>query len=99
MSNWNMSVKNLCIVVFLVLLLIFPLTALKDASFTGTDEMAKEVIAEVHPDYTPWLNSLWEPPSGEVESLFFALQAAIGAGFIGYFMGYWKARGSRADKS
>ena len=29
----------------------------------------------------------WEPPSGEIESLLFALQAAIGAGFIGYYVG------------
>ncbi|NLN22191.1 MAG: cobalt ABC transporter substrate-binding protein CbiN, partial [Syntrophomonadaceae bacterium] len=34
----------------------------------------------------------WEPPSGEIESLLFALQAAIGAGFIGYYLGFVKGR-------
>lgn len=43
--------------------------------------------------YEPWIEPFWEPPSGEIESLLFALQAAIGAIVIGYFFGYWK--GSR----
>jgi cobalt/nickel transport protein len=30
---------------------------------------------------------LLEPASGEIASLFFALQAAIGAGIIGYWLG------------
>ena len=31
--------------------------------------------------------------SGEIESLLFALQAAIGAIIIGYFFGYWRGQG------
>jgi cobalt/nickel transport protein len=30
---------------------------------------------------------LWKPPSDEVESLLFSLQAALGAGFLGYVIG------------
>ena len=30
---------------------------------------------------------------GEIESLLFALQAAIGAIIIGYFFGYWRGQG------
>ena len=33
-----------------------------------------------------------EPPSGEIESLLFALQAAIGAIIIGYAFGYWRGQ-------
>jgi len=40
----------------------------------------------------PWFESLWEPPRGEIESLLFVLQAAIGAGFIGYFIGYMRGK-------
>jgi cobalt/nickel transport protein len=32
------------------------------------------------------------PPSGEIGSLLFALQAALGAGFIGYWYGCSKTR-------
>jgi cobalt/nickel transport protein len=42
----------------------------------------------VKSDYKPWFSSIWEPPSGEIESLLFALKAALGAGFIGYYIGY-----------
>ncbi len=38
-------------------------------------------------DYEPWFESLWKPPSGEIESLLFASQAALGAGVIGYYIG------------
>ena len=41
--------------------------------------------------YEPWIEPFWEPPSGEIESLLFALQAAIGAVIIGYIFGYWQA--------
>jgi cobalt/nickel transport protein len=30
---------------------------------------------------------VWKPPSPEIESLLFALQAALGAGVIGYVVG------------
>ena len=36
--------------------------------------------------------NLWEPPSGEIESLLFSLQVAIGAGAIGYIFGVLKER-------
>jgi len=31
------------------------------------------------------------PPSPEIESLLFALQASIGSIIIGYFLGYYRA--------
>ncbi|MDD1764311.1 MAG: energy-coupling factor ABC transporter substrate-binding protein [Methanobacteriaceae archaeon] len=59
-----------------------------DGYFAGVDSNAGPVIEET--GYRPWFEPIWEPPSGEIESLFFALQAAIGAFIIGYFMGYYK---------
>ena len=57
------------------------------AIFTGADDQARNVIGTVAPGYRPWAHSLMVPPSSEVESLLFALQAALGAGFIGYYFG------------
>ncbi|HSO25818.1 MAG TPA: energy-coupling factor ABC transporter substrate-binding protein, partial [Methanobacteriaceae archaeon] len=51
------------------------------------DGAAEKAIEET--GYQPWFNSIWEPPSGEIESLLFALQAAIGAIVIGYVLGYY----------
>ena len=49
------------------------------------------VINELtHGTYHPWFNSVWTPPSPEIESLLFALQAAFGAIIIGYFLGYYR---------
>lgn len=55
--------------------------------FLGADDQAKDVIGKLAPGYRPWFKPLMEPPSGEVGSLLFALQAALGAGFIGYWYG------------
>jgi cobalt/nickel transport protein len=55
--------------------------------FGGADGEIQEVIGSVNPNYKPWFQSLWTPPSAEIESLLFALQAALGAGFIGYYIG------------
>ena len=55
--------------------------------FAGADDSAKDMITEIDPDYKPWFESLIEPASGEIASMLFALQAAIGAGVIGYYIG------------
>ncbi|MGB9803148.1 MAG: energy-coupling factor ABC transporter substrate-binding protein [Desulfofundulus sp.] len=89
------GVKNLCLILIVLLLAAFPLLVNKNAEFAGADDQAEKVIGELHPGYHPWFKSVWEPPSGEIESLLFALQAALGAGFIGYFIGFY--RGSRGN--
>ena len=66
------------------------------SDFEGADGLAEEAILEIADDYEPWAEPWFEPPSGEIESLLFGLQAAIGAGFIGYFIAYSKFRKERA---
>lgn len=58
-----------------------------DATFRGSDERALALIADLDPDYRRWAAPLWEPPSSEIASLLFALQAALGAGVLGYYLG------------
>ena len=65
------------------------------AIFTGTDDQATEVVRQLAPGYQPWAQPLLEPPSGEIESLLFALQAAMGAGIIGYYFGSMRERARR----
>lgn len=85
--------QNLPLIILVVLLTVFPLIYLAgtDAEFGGADGAAEEMIGEINPEYEPWFESFWEP-SGETESLLFALQAAIGSGIIFYAFGYWKGR-------
>ncbi|WP_062198062.1 energy-coupling factor ABC transporter substrate-binding protein [Massilibacterium senegalense] len=84
--------KNTWLLLGVVALILIPLIINSGAEFGGADGEAKEAITEVQPNYEPWFSSIWEPPSGEIESLLFALQAAIGAGFIAYFFGYAKGK-------
>ena len=55
--------------------------------FTGADDKAKDMISTISPGYKPWYKPLMTPPSGEIETFLFALQAALGAGFIAYYLG------------
>jgi cobalt/nickel transport protein len=55
--------------------------------FSGADDKAKDLVGTISPGYKPWFSPLMEPPSAEIGSLLFALQAALGAGFIGYWYG------------
>jgi cobalt/nickel transport protein len=58
--------------------------------WAGADVSAGGLIEQIAPNYRPWFNPVFEPPSGEVETFFFALQAAIGSIIIGYFLGYYR---------
>ncbi|MFI0986030.1 energy-coupling factor ABC transporter substrate-binding protein [Streptomyces exfoliatus] len=64
----------------------------KEEPFTGADGEAETAITELHPDYEPWFSPLYEPPSGEIESGLFSLQAALGAGFLAYYFGLRRGR-------
>lgn len=87
--GWGVS---LLLAGLVVILAVVPLLIIRDSEFGGADAAAVEAIGEVAPDYQPWFRPLFEPPGGETESLLFAVQAAIGAGVIGYFFGLKRGR-------
>jgi len=55
--------------------------------FAGADNKAMALIGDIAPNYVQWFKPVLEPASSEIASLLFALQAALGAGFIGYYLG------------
>jgi cobalt/nickel transport protein len=77
----------LLIAVLVLAPLLLPVATHLDEPFSGADGQAEAAIVETHPGYEPWFESFWEPPSGEIESLLFSLQAALGAGLLGYYFG------------
>ena len=92
-----MELKHIVMILGVIVLTVAPLVMFyghgeDDGYFGGSDDAGGEEIEKMNPNYHPWFSPIWEPPSGEIESLLFALQAAIGAIIIGYFMGYSKAR-------
>jgi cobalt/nickel transport protein len=68
----------------------------KEDGWSGTDELAEKKVEEITGgEYKPWFKPIWEPPSGEIETFLFSLQAAIGALIIGYFIGYYRGKARR----
>lgn len=84
--------KNILLLGIVIILAIIPLYTAKNAEFGGADDKAKSAIGELNPKYEQWFNSVWEPPSGEVASLLFTLQACFGTGLIAYYIGLSKGR-------
>ena len=77
---------NLILAICVVLLVVLPLAFVK-GSFGGSDDQGSAAVASSVKNFKPWAHPLWTPPSPEIESLLFALQASLGAGVIGYVLG------------
>jgi len=91
-KNNSMLKKNLILAVLVVAIAVIPLLFLKHAAFTGSDDQAKKEITKIDANYKPWFSSIWTPPSAEIESLLFSIQAAIGSGVVCFFFGYSKGK-------
>ena len=88
-----MMKRNLLLLLAVAVLAVGPLLLHRDdgAEFAGSDDQATKLIEQSAPGYRRWAEPVWEPPSGEIESLLFALQAALGAGVLGYYFGRRRA--------
>ena len=96
MKVWQ---KNLILIVLAVAIAALPLWLLPNAEFGGADGQAEEVVQELNPGDQPWFEPILEPASGEVESLLFALQAAVGAGIVGFVLGRITKKPGGKDES
>ncbi|MDO0910403.1 energy-coupling factor ABC transporter substrate-binding protein [Streptomyces sp. DT2A-34] len=87
---------NLLLLLVVAALAVLPLALglgdHKEQPFTGADGEAESAISEIEPDYKPWFSPLYEPPSGEIESGLFSLQAALGSGVLAYYFGLRRGR-------
>ena len=88
-----MKAKYLALIIVMVALFVTPLVIFPSAKYGGSDSIAEDLITER--GYEPWFVPIWEPPSSEIETLLFSLQASIGAIIIGYFVGYEKGKRAR----
>ena len=98
----NARLRNGMLIALIAALAILPLVILKYgtngrrvAQFKGTDDLATTAVRTLAPDYKPWFNSVFKTPDSEAETLLFAVQAAIGAGFLGYYIIYSRTRAKR----
>jgi cobalt/nickel transport protein len=76
-------------------LFLYTSSIMSNAEFAGSDTVGSSQIAELTgksiEDYQPLIWQ-WVPPSGEIESALFAIQAAIGGILVGWVFGYWKGQ-------
>jgi cobalt/nickel transport protein len=84
--------KTLILLAMVVALVILPFFINHGGEFGGSDGEAESQIQVVAPHYKPWFQPLYEPASGEIESLLFTLQGSLGAAVIFYILGYMKGR-------
>ena len=93
MASWY-RLELLAIVAIIAFCIIFFYTnsTMNGADFVGTDTIVAEKISESaglsERNISPLIPQ-WVPPSGEIESTLFALQAAAGGFLIGIVFGYW----------
>lgn len=90
------QIKSGILVASVAALITFSLVAFKKSpnnpTPAGTDDQATTAIMTLAPDYKPWFKSVYTTSTPGADTLLFALQAAIGAGFIGYYVGYARGR-------
>lgn len=95
------TLEALTVIAILAFCAIFVFTSstMSDAEFAGSDTVGSSLVAELSgtPEdaFTPIVPQ-WEPPSGEIESCLFALQAALGGILIGGVFGYWAGQNRKA---
>ena len=99
------SKKVIILLLIAVIIAVMPFVVLrgKNAPFGGTDDMAGGVVESIEEGYEPWTTPVIEKAigseiPGEVESLLFCLQTAIGVGIISFYMGRFVERKKHRGK-
>ena len=80
-------------------LFLYTSAIMHEAEFAGSDNIGSGLVAELSgiplENFQPLIPQ-WEPPSGEIESALFALQAAVGGILVGGVFGFWIGQKKKA---
>lgn len=93
----NRKLEILAIIAVLAFIVVFLITnaMMPHAEFAGSDNVGSAQISSMtgipEEDFTPLIPQ-WVPPSGEIESALFGIQAAAGGIILGFVFGYWIGR-------
>ena len=90
--NYNLEILAMIAIVTLCILFLYISITTKNTGFVGTDDIAAAKISGSSGNSSEEIQPLipqWVPPSAEIESTLFGLQAAIGGMLIGGVFGYW----------
>ena len=91
-KSYLLEILTAVSIVAFIAIFLYTSSTMEGAEFAGSDNVGSGLIAELSgkdvESFTPLIPQ-WEPPSGEIESCLFALQAALGGIFVGGVFGYW----------
>lgn len=91
--------QNIILILMILALIILPFTVCNTKNFKGTDDKASSEIKDIDKNYKPWFKGFEILKSEELKSTFFAIQAAIGAGILCYYIGFSRGKRSNINKS
>jgi cobalt/nickel transport protein len=78
---------------------LYTSSTMRGAEFAGSDTVGSGLIANLSgtpvENFQPLIPQ-WEPPSVEIESCLFALQAAVGGILVGGVFGFWIGQKKKA---
>lgn len=98
-KRYRLEILTIVALFAFCLLFLYTSSSMQGAEFAGSDDVGSGLIAQLSgksvEDFTPVIPQ-WEPPSGEIESCLFALQAALGGLVIGGVFGYWLGQKNKA---
>ena len=101
-QNYTLEILAVVAIIAFCGLFLYTSSTMSEAEFAGSDNVGSGLIAELSgkpvEDFAPLIPQ-WEPPSGEIESCLFALQAALGGIFVGGVFGYWLAERRLSGRS
>ena len=95
LRRFRLEILAIIAVVAYCAIFLYTSSVMNTAQFSGSDTIGSNLIATLSgktiEDYHPLIGQ-WVPPSSEIESALFALQAAIGGILVGWVFGYWKGQ-------
>jgi len=92
-KDWFIGLALVAVIVaiFAFSLTMAPKPAEGEEAFGGSDAAVTAILEDEH-GALPWFSPIFEPGSGEIESGLFAVQAALGAGVLGFALGQLRGR-------
>ena len=90
--RYTLEVLTIIAIVVFSVMFLYSSSYVRGAKFAGSDTAGSQGIAELSgtpvENFQPLIPQ-WKPPSTEIESTLFALQAAIGGILVGVVFGFW----------
>jgi cobalt/nickel transport protein len=98
--KYTLEILAMISIIAFCALFLYTSATMNGAEFAGSDNVGSGLVAELSgiplENFQPLIPQ-WEPPSGEIESCLFALQAAMGGILVGGVFGFWMGQKKKTE--